>query len=160
MIDALYIVGAVASILGAFYSWRQAASAKRYAEKAGSQFARHRRSSDLSHLKNLWDSTYAVLAIFGACARPVDLRGRNTAEAARKAQDYLTAVMDRRSSLQTILDLSNRHITLTKLLSNFSSARNTNDMRGHGTDLLNGLGDLNAAVCAALNKEMETVDLT
>lgn len=160
MINALYILGAIASILGAIYAWRQAANAKKYAERAGKQVAEHRRTSDLSHLKALWKSTYEVLANFGPCARAIDLRGKNAAEPARKAQDYLTAVMSRKSSLEAIDDLDNRLTKLTELLNKFSSARSTDDMKSSGTTLLNELCDLDAAVRSALNKEREVMDLS
>jgi hypothetical protein len=160
MTDALNILGTAASILGAFYAWHQATNAKAYAEKAKKQVAGHRRSSDLSHLRAKWETTYEVLAVFGASARPADLRGRNTTDAARQVQNYLAEVMSRRSSLLAIADLDERNAILTKLLSDFSSARSSDDMKSLGTELLNKLGNLDAAICTVLNREMETVNLT
>ncbi|MDD4050956.1 MAG: hypothetical protein PHR28_03515 [candidate division Zixibacteria bacterium] len=158
MIDILYIFGAMASILGAIYAWRQATNAKAYAEKAKKQFAGHLRTSELSRLKTKWDSVYEALAIFGPGAQPTALRGRNTAEAGRKVQDYLAEV--RRSGLGTNVDIVTRLVGLDQLLDQFSRSRGADEMKTQGAILLNETQYLDAAVCTALSKEQEAVELS
>lgn len=159
MMNAISIIGAIASILGAVYAWRQATNAKRYSDKAGSQFAKQRSISELAHLKTLWKATYEILAPFGPSARPVDLRGKSTADAARIAQDFIAEVKNKESYLSSITDLGARCSTLHQHIADFSDARE-DAMKKRGSILLSAMEDLNAAICLILSTVQEKVDLS
>lgn len=159
MIDILYGVAAIASIVGAVFSWRYANQAKRHASQAENQIASQRRISELSQLQIRWNETYKALAIFGPGARASDLRGNNPSEPARSAQDYIEAVKRCSSSLQGIPDLDKRLEEVTPILVAFSAARSGQDLKEEGSTLLTKLSDLNSAINSVLIFDKEKVDL-
>ena len=159
MIDILYGLGAIGSIIGAVFSLRYANQAKRYATRAEIQIASKRRISELSQLELRWNDTYKALAVFGAGSRTTDLRGKDSSDAARKAQDYLEEVNRCDSSLQGVTDLRQRIEESFSMLEAFSAAKYNQDLKDTGTRLVNKLSDLNAAIGSSLITDKEKVIL-
>ena len=58
MIEALYIIGAIASIVSAISAWKYAKNAKNYAERSAEQIANQRKISELSELDSKWNEIY------------------------------------------------------------------------------------------------------
>jgi hypothetical protein len=159
MLELLYLAGAVASILGAVFAWRQATNARRHATMAKEQIVRQRWIVELSGLVRQWDEVYSLLASFGPSAKLSVIRGRSTDRPARKAQDYVEAVKACRSSLSLIDHLDKRLADIASAINEFSVARSGLELKTSGTNLLSNLSDLNAAIQSALVLDREKVDL-
>jgi len=159
MMDLLYGLGAIASIVGILIYWRYANRAKKHETKAKKQIANQHCISELSQLQFLWNETYKFLADFGPSAKISGLRGRDTSCAGRSVQDYIEAVKRCSSCLQSIKDLTARLLELSILLNEFSSTRSGSGMKEKGTKLLTKLSDLNALIKKVLVSARDRVDL-
>jgi hypothetical protein len=159
MIDLLYIVGAFASILGALLAWRQFANTKRLAEQTRIRIAGIEKIAQLSRLEDQWHDVYGVLAVFAAGARPIDLRGKNNSNAARKAQDYIEAINGASTSLQNINNLGDRLNDAHNVLNEFSCARSGGDLKEKGTALCKKLSELNADITRVLISTRESLSV-
>lgn len=159
MIDALYIIGAIASIGSAIYAWNYANNAKKYAERSAEQIANQRRISELSELDSQWNETYKSIAIFGSGARVSELSGKNPSEAARIVQDYLVKINKYQSSFQEVDNIEDIIKNLDNKLVQFSKARSGVDLKASGSDLLNNLSSLNSKIHKILTALRENINL-
>lgn len=159
IIDALYIMGAVASVLGAFISWRHASSAKAFAEKVRRQLAQRRVMSNLSSLLEQWEATKLLLSKFGPAARSRGLEGKDTKLAAEATQDYISELTEHRLSIRCVKDIDTRISQCSYWLGEFADATDGADIKRSGTQLLSRLGDISADIKSELLKQQETVEL-
>ncbi len=159
MLEVIYIIGSIASIIGAIISWRFAGRARKYASYVMEQLSNKRKISELAELKTKWDETYGELRDFGPAMRESELRGKDSSKAAKLVQDYIGEVKKRSYSLSNINNLDEILREIGIKLKEFTEAYEAKVLKDKGSKLLGDLGDLDAKIRASFIAAKDKIEI-
>lgn len=137
ILPVIGILGSVASIFGAFISWKQAANSKKSAseaEKFKNHIIQHRKGSEITQIQDVCRKTLKAIEKFGPAAIPENLQGASVSREAKSVQDFLQILAEHRADFitDTLNEADKLCTSITPLLDSFAQASSTEGKMKYG----------------------------
>jgi len=160
--DALTIISAIASIIGAYIAIKHASKAKGAAEEAKrvrKQLIDHRKASELSKIQASCKKALNSMMKYGPASTPSSLAGISTQNDSFDVQEFIILTKEHRAYFgDTRFNKADEFCrVLTSLLDDFAQASTPDDQRKYGKQLITHLSSINAYIKKLLDSKRETV---
>lgn len=161
MIDAISIIGSIASILGALWAWKEAKKSKTAADLAQrikNQLIGHRKTSELSELQALLSTAQKKFTKYGT-SNPKALAGIDH----HADSDSLLSFMHTLKSYNEYFEGENENVAdrfyddVNKALQLFRKTNSTNSISEHGNSILNKLVNFSPILKREFTSKKESV---
>ncbi len=144
--EFLYILGAVASLAGAYVAIRQARRARRAADEAEEvrrQVVTRRQVGELSKIHTMLERATKTMSKYGSTSGSIGLRGTSPDRDAQDVQEFALTLKEHIGLFENgnATEAEETYRSLRTLLEQFSSATTDDRRRAVGTAILHKLAD-------------------
>lgn len=161
MIDAISVIGSIASILGAIWAWKEAKKSKTSAELAQrikDQLIGHRKTSELAELQALLSTAQKKFTKYGA-SNPKALAGIDH----HADSESLLSFMHTLKSYNEYFEGEHENVAdkfyddIEKTLQLFRTSSSINNITEHGNSILNKLANFSPILKREFTSKKESV---
>lgn len=160
------IISGFASLIGAgiaIWQARNAIKAAEFVEKIKNRLEDQRVSNELSKLYYSIKDVRKVLSKYGPAANEISLRGTDSHKDAQELQNFLSLLREHRNTFknENKEEIDSFCDDLSSLTEKLVDAKDFENMREVGTNILNRLDNFTAKIKTLINKkEKEIIDIS